>query len=631
MVDNNSNTENLGRINSQRVYVDGDPLSALDPINIYQFNITGNRDINLLLHNISNGDDADLRLFRDSNNNGVLDSGDRQVASSHRSGNANDVINYSATGGRYFAQVERYAAGSNGAVSYDLDLAAIYDAGTLSSQTVNRNRYSVDSSDPHDVFGFNITGDRDVSLLLHNISRGDDADLRLFQDSNNNGIFDSGDRQVASSRRGGTANDAINYRAAAGTYFAQVERYARGSNGAVLYDLDLTAEARQTRLTFDNIGFSVSNHSVWGRNHHNFEVQDDRFLGTSWNKKGSKSVAGFGIQGATSGRVGFQSAFSFDGGRLNASLPIDLWLDIPENIVAGETITIQSGFSLDNSASFSTTGLQASYDLDFIFDVNAKAGLRGFGRNVNLVNFDKEFSGNLLSLDGDSARFSLSENTLNGFGSFDVSLPQLDTRSRRAGNNSLTSRGSDDFLNASLDMDKVATSLARALALPVPDLEDRFNFGFGHVGYDLLDLELDAEIAARQAFDLQVDELTGQLVLENGRRIDFTVGEDVTFTVPDNIGDSLSINAVLDLDADFRNRSTLAYDVDASLEALSLDGRIGLNMPWPLPDIKKDFGLGPVVDKSYNILDGTIGLYNQTFELSGINQQTVSFEVPAVV
>ncbi|MBE9070974.1 hypothetical protein IQ260_30515, partial [Leptolyngbya cf. ectocarpi LEGE 11479] len=433
MVNNNSNTDNLGQINSQRVYVDGDPLSELDPINVYQFNVSGNRDINLLLHNISDGDDADLRLFRDSNNNGFLDSGDRQVASSRRGGNMNDVINYSATGGRYFAQVERYAGGSNGAVSYDLDLSAIYDVGTLSSQTVNRNRYSVESSDPHDVFGFNITGNRDVSLLLHNISHGDDADLRLFQDSNNNGVFDSGDSQVASSRRGGNANDAIDYRAAAGTYFAQVERYAGGSNGTVFYDLDLTAEARETRLTFDNIGFSVRNQSIWGANN-NLVVQDNRFLGTDWNESGSKSIGGFGIQGSTSGRIGFQSDFSFNGGRLNASLPIDLWLDIPENVVSGEAITIQSGFSLDNSASFSTTGPQASYDLDFVFDINASAGLQGFGRNVDLVDFDINFPREILSLDSNSDNSILLE-ILNEYGSFDINLPQVNTRGHRSGAN----------------------------------------------------------------------------------------------------------------------------------------------------------------------------------------------------
>ncbi|MBE9068724.1 hypothetical protein IQ260_18925 [Leptolyngbya cf. ectocarpi LEGE 11479] len=177
-------------------------------------------------------------------------------------------------------------------------------------------------------------------------------------------------------------------------------------------------------------------------------------------------------------------------------------------------------------------------------------------------------------------------------------------------------------------MDRVATALAQSFAIPIPHLGDRFNFGIGHVDYDLLDVELNAELAARQDFNLQVDELTGQLVLENGQRIDFIVGEDVTFTVPDNIGNSLSISAVLDLDADFTNRSMFNYDVDASLEALSLEGRVGI--PWT--PIQTDFSLGPVVDRNYDILDGnTPPLYDRTFELAGINQQTVSFDVPAVV
>mgnify|MGYP001801278034 CR=1 FL=1 len=64
----------------------------------------------------------------------------------------------------------------------------------------------------------------------------------------------------------------------------------------------------------------------------------------------------------------------------------------------------------------------------------------------------------------------------------------------------------------------------------------------------------------------------------------------------------------------------LEYDIDASLEALSLKGKI--------LGISVDKGL---VNKSYDILDGGISLYDKTFALGGINQQTFNIDVPAVI
>ena len=114
-----------------------------------------------------------------------------------------------------------------------------YDLGSLNSTPTQDGSYL--QSGWSDVYEFDISGTRNINLSLNNISAGDDADLSLYRDSNGNGILDSGDIRVSSSRLGGNSDDSINYRASSGTYFARVDYYDYGSNGRLDYDLDLSA------------------------------------------------------------------------------------------------------------------------------------------------------------------------------------------------------------------------------------------------------------------------------------------------------------------------------------------------------------------------------------------------------
>ena len=233
-------TYDLGTLRSDVVSRNAYSVTSSDPTDIFEFDIFGRRNIGLSLHNISTGDDADLYLYADTNGNSELDASDSLVASARNASNTNDVVDYSATAGTYFAQVSRYSS-SRGRVSYSLDLAATYDVGRLDNSTISRNFYRLSASDPTDVFEFNLAASQQVTLNLHNISAGDDADLALYRDSNGNGVLDADDRSVATARNAGNADDEISYSAAAGTYFAEVSRYSNGSSGSVSYDLDLSA------------------------------------------------------------------------------------------------------------------------------------------------------------------------------------------------------------------------------------------------------------------------------------------------------------------------------------------------------------------------------------------------------
>lgn len=189
---------------------------------------------------------------------------------------------------------------------------ASYDLGNLSDNILDIDRYTVTSLSPTDVFEFDLTSNSNINLYLHNISAGDDVDLRLFEDSNNNGILDVNDRQVASSIQSGNAADSIDYAATVGTYFAQVERYDAGSNGEAYYDLDLFAPASQpptppstvptTYQPFDADNVFALNSNPGASQTIYLDFNGHTTTGTRWNSEFSPNIvtAAYDTDGDTS-------------------------------------------------------------------------------------------------------------------------------------------------------------------------------------------------------------------------------------------------------------------------------------------------------------------------------------------
>ncbi|MGK7950252.1 MAG: PPC domain-containing protein, partial [Xenococcaceae cyanobacterium] len=116
-----------------------------------------------------------------------------------------------------------------------------YDLGSLDSTPVERSTFLEENEYENDIYQFDLSQTSDLNISLNNLSTGDDADLYLYQDSNGNGVLDSHDTLLDSSRNGGDSEDSINYEANAGTYFTRVEFYNGGDDGRINYDLDLSA------------------------------------------------------------------------------------------------------------------------------------------------------------------------------------------------------------------------------------------------------------------------------------------------------------------------------------------------------------------------------------------------------
>ena len=242
--------EYVGTLNKNPVQITYPLIKKQFENDIFKFDITGTSNINLSLNNISVGDDADLYLYRDSNRNGILDNGDILVQSSKRRGDVDETINVGKQSkGIYFARVAYFNGGSDNIVDYDLDLSA-QDIGPSNVIGVDVNlgnlngdvtRHGLlDSSNTVNTYEFNLDFFEVVNIKLFGLSA--DADIRLIQDSNNDGVVQANE-VVAYSTNKGSSNESIFLGIDAllgidlsGTYQLQVYQHSGNTNYTVNFD-----------------------------------------------------------------------------------------------------------------------------------------------------------------------------------------------------------------------------------------------------------------------------------------------------------------------------------------------------------------------------------------------------------
>ena len=212
---------------------------------IYEFDINGTKNINLSLNNVTEGDDADLYLYQDSNHNGLLDFSDLEVASSLDLDNSDDAINYQASQGTYFARVNYYEPGSNGDLNYDLDLSADITGAPSSTLAAEQDfGYGlwghaaavetgyISNDNTSDAYAFSVVSGEIIDITLSGLTN--DADLRVIRDSNYNNIVDAGE-VYASSINFGSSSDSISIEEQ-GDYFVEVYQYTGSTDYTLQFD-----------------------------------------------------------------------------------------------------------------------------------------------------------------------------------------------------------------------------------------------------------------------------------------------------------------------------------------------------------------------------------------------------------
>ncbi|MBD2449119.1 pre-peptidase C-terminal domain-containing protein [Nostoc sp. FACHB-152] len=218
---------------------------------VYNFSTSGTNSINLSLHNITVGDDADLKLYQDVNSDGSLDSSDTLILSSSRGSNLDDAINYVGSAGSYLAVVDKYLVSDNDGLNYELDLSATpqfpyytsapnllpkeIELGTIST---SNQTGSLGDNNTVDTYFFSVSSIDSLELNASLTGLTGDADIRLIQDNNGNQIVDS-DEILAYSRLGSSSSESLNYGVNSGDYFVQVYQYS----GSTDYNLSITTSS----------------------------------------------------------------------------------------------------------------------------------------------------------------------------------------------------------------------------------------------------------------------------------------------------------------------------------------------------------------------------------------------------
>lgn len=211
----------------------------------YSFRVDNDNNINIALTNMSAN--ADVRLFRDFNGNGLRDTNDSEIStSSIRFGNQPESINVSSAlnnvdAGSYLIEVNRVGTVnteydlrvSTNAISKPSNLVtAETEVGTLTaSRTFNE---AIVNSDTSDTYHFAVNSSRNFRFNLSGLSG--DMDIRLINDRNNDSVVDSSEIITKSIATGNQSESITQFLTPGSTYYLQVYQHT----GVSSYNLNMT-------------------------------------------------------------------------------------------------------------------------------------------------------------------------------------------------------------------------------------------------------------------------------------------------------------------------------------------------------------------------------------------------------
>jgi len=378
----------------------------------------------------------------------------------------------------------------------------------------------------------------------------------------------------------------------------------------------------------DTVVFGAIDQSIWNTGDE-YILEDHRFIGIDEADAGNEG----GFLRANWDydiKVGLQSNLDIEGGNLDAALVWDI--DFENNFnLSTDVLTINT--SANNTfGSFSTSGPEFAYALDFIWEVDMAAGVDLYwdwygpgALDVDLLNLsysDEPYSESLFAFDS-----KLDEVYTEDFGygvTGSLAWPSLDTTSVQGIGDTYTSEGmSNDVLNIHADLDEMMAQLL------FQDTVNPFDFSvdLGLAGGDLvvLDTYVEAGLNFIQQFELNAGELVGTLTFEDNSEQNFIFGE------------ALTISSASDLDVD--GDGQVEYEVDLNLIDSTLYNKTDLdfNVGWDLNMLSGnwwyDVGFaddsdpfGPLIDlpkeEELSLFDITI--FEDTF-LVNFEQTSVDF------
>ena len=350
---------------------------------------------------------------------------------------------------------------------------------------------------------------------------------------------------------------------------------------------------------FDTLNYIVTDQSIWSTGDE-FVFDYDDFLGIDESvglDVGDDDITGTFIKANASITAGFDVDIHFEGGQIDATVPVDVTVNTTYNKTT-DTVYIDPFLALGSGGSFTTTGPEGHALLDFIFEASAGAHVSLLWFDVYKDSFSENWSQNIF--DFDSSDPAQVYTILGGLVDIGFEWPHLSVTGETSGSDT-----SNNFLELTLDIDQLANSLlGGALSFLDADPNDPDNF-------ELLDLDLTGGLNLIQSFALGLASTAATLVFEDGTEFALTFGTPLT------IANASSYDANGDGFVDF----DLAIDPNVTLEnETSLGGEIDVDL-W----LAKNFDIAGYY-AHFDVIQGEIvELFNDTFTLEGVGTQTVDY------
>jgi hypothetical protein len=344
-----------------------------DSQDFYRFELGTTSDFSLSLTGMTSN--ANVEVIRDANQNGRIDDGEVIALSTNSGINAEAILMQGLGAGKYIVRVYQDLNTTLVDTNYSLTLLASPGLGlpglpgsTSEIKTLNGVREfggSISNRRPTDLYFFDLTTRSDFKLDLTGL-RGD-LDVRVYADTNRNGVIDSGESVIASSLQFGSLSESINLQALqSGRYIVKI---SQGSSNLDFSNYVLRLEANPSVSNFGRDDNSLSRAVNFGsltNSSRSRSIND--FVGTTDTQDFYRFTVG--ERGTVSVNLGRLSAdadlqlLSSDGTVLSRSLNLGTAAEsITRDLAAGEYfVRVYQGSSTSNT----------NYNLDIDFQTTAR-------------------------------------------------------------------------------------------------------------------------------------------------------------------------------------------------------------------------------------------------------------------
>ncbi len=339
----------------------------------YRFRLGTTSDFSLSLTGMTSN--ANVEVIRDANQNGIIDFGEVVALSTSPGVNAEAILMQGLGAGEYIVRVYQDTNDTLTNTNYSLSLQASPGLGlpglpgsTSEIKTLNGVREfggTINNRRPTDLYFFDLTTRSDFQLDLSGL-RGN-LDVRVYADTNRNGVIDFGESMIGSSLRSGSQSESINLQGLqSGRYIVRIDQGT--ATGLEFSNYVLRLEANPTSSTFVNDNNSLSRASSLGS------------LTNSWNN--SRSISDFvgtsDTQDFYSFTVGSSGILTVNLSRLSEDADIEILSSNGTVLSRSDRTNMASEFSRQNLVAGEyfirvyqgTPSSNTNYNLDIDFQPN---------------------------------------------------------------------------------------------------------------------------------------------------------------------------------------------------------------------------------------------------------------------